>query len=485
MTARARARWVVGAALVAGIALRVAAVWVAPRFGYLPDHRDFLAWGSWAAAQGAPAIYDMEPELVPLRLVAIDPNTRQPANYMVFAPHGFNYPPFSAWVYWTKGVLFHAVEPSPPAIPVPVALRAAFERHGLPPTVEFRTINTRLTWAVDALPSFAFDLVLALGVLALVRVLRRAGPDDVAGPAAFALVLVSPVVFLDGALWGQSDSWVTSMLVWCLVWWLRERWVLAGMAYGLALVTKPQAILFAPVLAYAFLALRFRPGGSWGRMAAALWAVPAALFVVAVVAAPFMVHDAWAGAGAWRWFQRSWVGTIGSDEYAYTTLNAFNLWWLDLVRQRPATDDWWGLLDSHAPVALGLSKDTAGALLLGLALLGGAVACARRLRWSHASCVAFAFVVLLSAFLLPTRVHERYVYYCVPLVTALAVHRRAWLPVWATMTAVGTAEMLSHLFVSAAPASLALSGLLAAAAVCMLPWALVALAVDPVERART
>jgi hypothetical protein len=256
---------------------------------------------------------------------------------MVFAPHGFNYPPFSAWVYWTKGVLFHAVEPHPPAIPVPPALRAAFERRGLPQTVAFRTINTRLTWAVDALPSFAFDVLLAFGVLALVRVLRGAGPDDVAGPAALALVLLSPAVFLDGGFWGQSDSWITSMLVWCLVWWLRERWVLAGAAYGLALVTKPQAILFAPVLAYAFLALRFRPGGSWARMARALWAVPAAVAVVGLVAAPFMAHDARAGAGAWRWFQRSWVGTIGSDEYAYTTLNAFNVWWLDLVRQRPAT----------------------------------------------------------------------------------------------------------------------------------------------------
>ena len=86
--------------------------------------------------------------------------------------------------------------------------------------------------------------------------------------------------------------------------------------------------------------------------------------------------------------------------------------------------------------------------------------------------MAFAFVVLLSAFLLPTRVHERYVYYCVPIATALACHRRAWWPVWAIMTAVGTAEMLSHLFVSAAPASLALSGSLAAAAVLVLLWSL-------------
>jgi hypothetical protein len=84
--------------------------------------------------------------------------------------------------------------------------------------------------------------------------------------------------------------------------------------------------------------------------------------------------------------------------------------------------------------------------------------------------------VLLSAFLLPTRVHERYVYYCVPFVTALAVERRAWQPVLVTISLVGSAEMLSHLFVSAAPASLAVSGTAALVAVAMLPWSYGAIA---------
>ena len=473
-----RTRWILVAALVVGLALRAAAVWVAPRLGYPNDHRDSMAWATWAATHGATTIYDMQPELVPLRLVAIDRNTKQPANYMVFAPHAFNYPPFSAWMFWLKGVLIRILDGAVPTIPVPPALQASFEGAGLPPTVEFRTINTHLTWAIDALPSFAFDVALALGVMALVRVLRGARPAGAAAAVGFALVFVSPAVFLDGAFWGQSDSWISSMLVWCLVWWLRERWVLAGAAYGLALVTKPQAILFAPVLAFAFLALRLRPGGSWGGAARALRAVPAAVVVALAVAAPFMMHDARSGAGAWRWLERSWLGTIGSDEYAYTTLNAFNLWWLDLMVQRPTSADWWRLLDSRLRSPLGVSKDATGALLLGLALVASAAACARRPRWGAASCVTFAFLVLLSAFLLPTRVHERYVYYCIPLVTALAADRRAWRPIFAVMTVVGTAEMVSHLFVSAAPAPLAASGMLALAAVAMLPWSLVVAALD-------
>jgi hypothetical protein len=474
---RARTILVVGIAL--GVILRLAALWVAPRFGYLPDHLDGMAWATWARTQGAETIYDMQPELVPLLQVAVDPQSGQPATYFAFAPHAYNYPPFSAWVFWVKGALWHALDPDARTVPAPATLRSALEAHGLPTTLRLRTANTRLARTIDALPSFAFDLVLAFGVVELVRVLWRARPEDAAGALGFALVFASPVVVLDGALWGQSDSWIASMLVWCLAWWLRGAYVAAGAVYGLALVTKPQAILFAPVLAFALLALRYRRGGSWSQVSTGLRAVPAAVVVVAAVAAPFMLHDARSGAGAWRWFERSYLGTIGADEYAYTTLNAFNLWWLDLLARRPSEESWWRLLDSRAPSLIGLSKDATGAVLLGLAICAGAVQCARRLRWTETACVVFAFVVLLAAFLLPTRVHERYVYYCMPFVTALAVGRPAWRVIWVTMSVVATAEMLSHLFVSASAESFVVSGTAAIGAVMMLPWSYGVLLLNP------
>jgi len=473
---RARTIVVVGIAL--GVIARVAAYATAPRFGYLPDHLDWMAWGTWARTNGPLAIYDMEPELVPLLHVAPDPKSGQPTAYLAFAAHPCNYPPFSAYVYWVKGLLWHALDHDVRTVPAPPSVRAALEQRGLPPTLELRTINTRLARAVDGAPSLLFEVLLALGVGQLVRVLRG-GHATAAVAAGFALTFAAPAIFLDGALWGQSDAWISAMLVWCLVWWLDGRYVAAGAAYGLALVTKPQAILFAPVLTYCLLALRYRRGGSWRKVAAALRAVPAAVLTVAVVAGPFMVHDAQSGAGAWRWVERSYLRTIGSDEYAYTTLNAFNLWWLDLMAQRPSDTDWWRLLDSHVPSLIGLSKDATGMLLLVVSIALGGILCARRLRWSAASCAIFAFAVLLSAFLLPTRVHERYVYYCVPFVTALAVDRWAWRPVCATLSAVGTAEMLSHLFVSATPESFAVSGTAAIGALLVLPWSWGVLAFTP------
>jgi hypothetical protein len=477
----------VGAGVVVGLVVRLGAHWVAPELGYVPDHLDGMAWASWARAHGVHAIYDMQPELVPLLQAGTDPASGRPATYLAFAPHAYNYPPFSAYLFWVKGAVWHALDGDVRTIPAPPTLRALLERGGWPTTLELRTVNTRLARAVDGLPSLGFDVLLALGVMQLVRLLHAGRAGRVGGAAAFALTFAAPVVFLDAALWGQSDSWISAMLVWCLAWWLRGRWMAAGAAYGLALVTKPQAILFAPVLAYALLALGVGRDGSWGRVAKGLRAVPVALVVVALVATPFMVHDARSGAGAWRWVERSYLGTIGAPAYALTTLNAFNVWWLELVARRPWTAgaDWWRLLDSTAPM-LGVSKDAAGAVLLVVSVGLAAVLCARRLHWSDRSCVAFAFAVLLSAFVLPTRVHERYVYYAVPFVTVLAVER-PWRAPWLVLAVVGAAEMLSHLWVAPTLGSFLASGAAAAAMVGVLLWAygLLARRPDVEEEAET
>ena len=55
-----------------------------------------------------------------------------------------------------------------------------------------------------------------------------------------------------------------------------------------------------------------------------------------------------------------------------------------------------------------------------------------------------AYLITLAAFVLPTGVHERYIYYCIPLAIALAVHNRLWIAPLLALLIVGTAEMLSY-----------------------------------------
>jgi hypothetical protein len=212
-------------------------------------------------------------------------------------------------------------------------------------------------------------------------------------------------------------------------------------------MTTPQAILFGPVFYYVFFALRFMPGGTWRRALGLLKSAAVALVVVAVIAAPFMIADARSDTnpnGMLRWFERSYLGTIGAERYARTTLAAFNLWWLDLLAQgapqQPA--DLNRLLDAEATL-LGVSKAVAGKVLLGLGIVLAWLLCARKWKWAPQSWPVCTFIILLAAFTLPTSVHERYIYYCIPFVIALGVHARAWIFPMLALLLVGTFEMTS------------------------------------------
>jgi len=77
-------------------------------------------------------------------------------------------------------------------------------------------------------------------------------------------------------------------------------------------------------------------------------------------------------------------------------------------------------------MAAGMSRDAWGRLFLAAALAGTAALCWARLRSRPAlAVVVFAGLALWATFIWPTRVHERYLLYCVPvmIVAALAVPR--------------------------------------------------------------
>jgi hypothetical protein len=245
-------------------------------------------------------------------------------------------------------------------------------------------------------------------------------------------------------------------------------------------MTKAQAILLAPVLAYVFLAQVFVHGGSL-RQALRMWpAALAAATTVVLIASPFVIGDHYDPEGGWqRWFQRSYVEPI-REQFPYSTVRAFNVWWLDFV----AHDQEAAALQPQAAV-LGVAKGTLGHLLLACAVLAGGVLCARRWRWEPASWPAFAFVVMFAAFVLPTRVHERYIYYCLPFLVSSAVVFHRWIPLIVTLFLVGGFEMTWYMWLADANASLdapaqspgatAWSTVLAVLTVSSLVYALIAL----------
>ena len=434
---RAPAILIIIASLILGLAARGVCVYLAPQSAYLRDHISNMGWGTYAVQHGPWNLYDMPPNQ-PLIVYKQNSRTGKLGNTIDGNPHALNYPPLGAYLFWSKGLLWHALDSEVVTIG----------------PLSSRVIDTRVSRFCDAFPGIVFDLFLAWGVAALVKALLAPSRRPILEALAFAIVMLAPPIFLDSAHWNQADSWISCWLVWCLVFLMRNRLIAAGVIFGLAIVTKPQAVLFGPVLLYVFLALRFQPDGTW-RRALALWKpAVAALLTALFVAVPFMIADAADDKnpdGAWRWFKRSYIGTIGADQYTNRiTLNAFNVWWLDMLSQGDPPKDPAGQRRfsqrflNPDETRLGVKKSTLGKIMLAAGVLVAGGLCARRWRWTTPSWPACAFLVTLAAFTLPTAVHERYIYYCIPFLIALALYEKRWIPPLLALLTVATFEMTSY-----------------------------------------
>jgi len=103
--------------------------------------------------------------------------------------------------------------------------------------------------------ALVFDAVLVVGVYLLVR---HRYPRPVVIPiAAAAVVLFSPTVIFNGALWAQSDATYTALLVLCLFAVVRQQNALAFLFFGLAFAFKLQAAFLLPLLGVVYLRRRF------------------------------------------------------------------------------------------------------------------------------------------------------------------------------------------------------------------------------------
>lgn len=464
-------------AVALGIIVRLVAVSLSPLNGYGPDHVSHMGRFQYCWLNGPWNAYEMEAGEVFLERMR-HPQTGDDAYRLTRNPHPINYPPLATYAFALSGGLWHLLDGT--TVPEGVLLvrtqegmrempisAQVLQQVGVHP--QSRPLETFAARFADGFTPMIVDFFLALGVARLIRVMRGKKSPWLE-TIGYAIAILAPPIFLDSAFWIQFDSWVTTLLLWVVILLMRDRLWLAGLIFGIALMTKAQAILLGPVLAYVFLARALSPGGSWLR-AFALWKTAvAALATVLFIAAPFMIVDATKG-DALRWFKRSYVGTIGAEKYQRTTMNAFNLWWLDVARQpKPGRDSglsFKDIVDASNPI-LGISKTLWGKGLLSVAILAAGALALRRWRGVPESYAEMSFVVMFCAFMLPTTVHERYIYFCIPYAIALAVHRPIWSPVAAVLMIVGTAEMFSFQWVrftdSAARAQATLLALMALAA---------------------
>jgi dolichyl-phosphate-mannose-protein mannosyltransferase len=325
-----------------------------PTQGYANDLNTFASWFNTATESGLGTFYN--------------------------PPNWCDYPPFNVYLFWGFGSLAKALSLSgTPAI--------------------FNVIKL--------LPNL-FDTATAF----LIFVFVKKHLDFRAAVLATALYAFNPAVIFNAAVWGQFDAIYTFFLVLSVMLILASQPELSAAVFTLSVLTKPQGIALAPLIAYLILS-KYRL--QWRRLVTSLVAVVATVFVVII---PFE----WSN--PLTFLSNIYFNAYNNPTYQVTSLNAFNVW---------ALRGMW-------------IPDTQGIFFLTPNIIGWAMFAAltiftlffvhKRRGASEEAIVLFAaFVLLFGFFMLPTRIHERYLFPVISMLTLMFPFIKKTRSLYAVLTA--------------------------------------------------
>ena len=200
-----------------------------------------------------------------------------------------------------------------------------------------------------------------------------------------AFYAFNPAVIFNAAVWGQYDAIYTFFLVLSLMLALRSKPKLSAAVFAIAILTKPQGIALAPLLIY----LIFRKNGIKNLL----------ISVAAFAATVFVVILPFEWSNPVTFLSKIYFGAYSG--YQYTSINAFNLWGI-----------------------FGLWQPDGNLFILGWALFGAFAVFTvyvlhKRFKVSGDMLAVFcAFMLFFAFFMLPTRIHERYLF---PAISMLAL----------------------------------------------------------------
>lgn len=135
-----------------------------------------------------------------------------------------------------------------------------------------------------------------------------------------AIYAMSPLLYAAGAAWGQVDSLPALLLMLVILMAFKGRWSWALPLYVLAVLMKPQALMFGPLGLIALIVdLVFH--GEKGKLKNVLLGCGGAVLTALAVVLPFSVHQE-----GIEWLVKLYAGTM--NYYGYATVNATNLYFL-------------------------------------------------------------------------------------------------------------------------------------------------------------
>jgi hypothetical protein len=240
-----------------------------------------------------------------------------------------------------------------------------------------------------------------------------------------AMYVLMPAVIHNSAIWGQIDALPTLLVVVSLEMARRRQAVWMTAFAALAILVKPQALMMSPL----WLAVLLCGSGANARRLLEAVAIGAAIIVAAMLPVRGGLPGVWASyAGAAKY-------------YPFTHLNGFSAWFLGDPLLEPhlgepfagaatpqdALSNWYARDD--VPIALGITPRACG--LLAVAAVGFCVFIVLRQRRCDERSLKWAARLLpLAFFILPTQMHERYLFPAIALWAWSACRSWRWLASW-------------------------------------------------------
>ena len=273
------------------------------------------------------------------------------------------------------------------------------------------SLGALITGSTDPGALIKLPAILADGMLvfATARLAADLGAPRRGQLATAVAMAVGPMIWLDSAVWGQVDSVGTAALLLSLSALIRGKTVRGAILAALAAVLKPQFGILIPIVAVLAFVRARSARDPWAFVVAGL----AGAATIAIAALPFglTLPDVLAKVAE------------AAGGYPYLSVNAWNPWALIEVGGRAVVDATGWASDIDPLPLIGIPG-----VAIGSAAIAAAVLVAMRyVRSDTAIRTATAVAILAIAFfVLPTRVHERYLFPAIPLTIALAAARPAW-----------------------------------------------------------
>ena len=294
--------------------------------------------------------------------------------------------------------------------------------------IDYPPFNVYIFWVfgslAKAVAAFGIDMVnivklvptlFDIATSALIYVFIRKQLTQKQALITTALYAFNPAIIFNVAVWGQFDAIYTFFLALSLILALKNKPYFSAAVFAVALLTKPQGIAMLPLVAY----LIYRKSGPKNLLASV------AVFVGTI----FAVILPFEWSNPVTFLSRIYFGAY--EWYKFTSINAFNLWGM-----------------------FGLWQPDGNLSLFGWAMFGSIAAFTlyvlhKRFHFSGDKLAIFAaFMLCFAFFMLPTRIHERYLFPALVMLVLLVPFAKKIRLLYAALTAtllVNQAYVLSYL----------------------------------------